>query len=387
MGASMVQIRSIEAIPLSFRLPEGKTVRLGVGATTKRDAIIVKVVSDDGVIGYGEAHPGRSPGAIVSLIHNTLAPMLTGLSVHDTNSVWTRVNRMQLSSHGLGAGAALALSGIDMALWDLRAKSLGIPLYSLLGGSRKPIAAYAGGISMGFQAPDALAEEAQSYVDRGYRAVKLRLGDNPKDDIARVQRVRTQLGDQITILVDANTSYSVSDARAVLPSLEDCKVAWLEEPFGCNDFGAYRQAAQLTKGVALAAGENHYTRFEFARLIEERAVSILQPDLSKSGGISEGLKIAAMASAWGLPVHPHSSATGINHLASIHFLASIDNGGYFEACVSAFNPLRDMFGSPFSIDQEGFVQPSTAPGIGLEIDESVFTKFPFIDGPGYLVKF
>ena len=383
----MVQIRSIEAIPLSFRLPEGKTVRLGVGATTKRDAIIVKVVSDDGVIGYGEAHPGRSPGAIVSLIHNTLAPMLTGLSVHDTNSVWTRVNRMQLSSHGLGAGAALALSGLDMALWDLRAKSLGIPLYSLLGGSRKPIAAYAGGISMGFQAPDALAEEAQSYVDRGYRAVKLRLGDNPKDDIARVQRVRTQLGDQITILVDANTSYSVSDARAVLPSLEDCKVAWLEEPFGCNDFGAYRQAAQLTKGVALAAGENHYTRFEFARLIEERAVSILQPDLSKSGGISEGLKIAAMASAWGLPVHPHSSATGINHLASIHFLASIDNGGYFEACVSAFNPLRDMFGSPFSIDQEGFVQPSTAPGIGLEIDESVFTKFPFIDGPGYLVKF
>ncbi|MFZ9801563.1 MAG: mandelate racemase/muconate lactonizing enzyme family protein [Burkholderiaceae bacterium] len=383
----MVQIRSIEAIPLSFRLPEGKTVRLGVGATTKRDAIIVKVVSDDGVIGYGEAHPGRSPGAIVSLIHNTLAPMLTGLSVHDTNSVWTRVNRMQLSSHGLGAGAALALSGIDMALWDLRAKSLGIPLYSLLGGSRKPIAAYAGGISMGFQAPDALAEEAQSYVDRGYRAVKLRLGDNPKDDIARVQRVRTQLGDQITILVDANTSYSVSDVRAVLPSLEDCKVAWLEEPFGCNDFGAYRQAAQLTKGVALAAGENHYTRFEFARLIEERAVSILQPDLSKSGGISEGLKIAAMASAWGLPVHPHSSATGINHLASIHFLASIDNGGYFEACVSAFNPLRDMFGSPFSIDQEGFVQPSTAPGIGLEIDESVFTKFPFIDGPGYLVKF
>jgi len=383
----MVQIRSIEAIPLSFRLPEGKTVRLGVGATTKRDAIIVKVVSDDGVIGYGEAHPGRSPGAIVSLIHNTLAPMLTGLSVHDTNSVWTRVNRMQLSSHGLGAGAALALSGIDMALWDLRAKSLGIPLYSLLGGSRKPIAAYAGGISMGFQAPDALAEEAQSYVDRGYRAVKLRLGDNPKDDIARVQRVRTQLGDQITILVDANTSYSVSDARAVLPSLEDCKVAWLEEPFGCNDFGAYRQAAQLTKGVALAAGENHYTRFEFARLIEERAVSILQPDLSKSGGISEGLKIAAMASAWGLPVHPHSSATGINHLASIHFLASIDNGGYFEACVSAFNPLRDMFGSPFSIDQEGFVQPSTAPGIGLEIDESVFAKFPFIDGPGYLVKF
>ncbi|NDD11438.1 MAG: mandelate racemase/muconate lactonizing enzyme family protein [Betaproteobacteria bacterium] len=382
-----MRIRSIQAIPLSFRLPEGKTVRLGVGVTTKRDAIIVKVVSDEGVVGYGEAHPGRSPGAIVSLIQNTLAPILSGLSVHDTNSVWTRINRMQLSSHGLGAGAALALSGIDMALWDLRAKALSLPLYSLLGGSHKRIAAYAGGISMGFQAADALAEEAESYVEMGYRAIKLRLGDNVKDDIARVRRVRSQVGDGITILVDANTSYNMTDVRSVLPVLEECEVAWLEEPFGCNDFGAYRQAAQLTNRVALAAGENHYTRFEFARLIEERAIGILQPDLSKTGGISEGLKIAAMASAWGLPVHPHSSATGINHLASIHFLASIDNGGYFEACVSAFNPLRDMFGKPFSIDKDGFVQPSSSSGIGLEVDESIFTKYPFIDGPGYLVTF
>ena len=382
-----MRIRSIEAIPLSFRLPEGKTVRLGVGATTKRDAIIVKVVSDDGVIGYGEAHPGRSPGAIVSLIQNTLAPMLCGLSIHDTNSVWIRINRMQLSSHGLGAGAALALSGIDMALWDLRAKALGLPLFSLLGGSQKRIAAYAGGISMGFQAADALAEEAQGYVERGYRAIKLRLGDNAKDDIARVRCVRAQVGDEITMLVDANTNYNIMDVRSVLPTLEECNVAWLEEPFGCNDFGSYRQAAQLTKRVALAAGENHYTRFEFARLIEDRAVSILQPDLSKAGGISEGLRIAAMASAWGLPVHPHSSATGINHLASIHFLASIDNGGYFEACVSAFNPLRDIFGPPFSIDKDGFVQPTSTPGIGLEVDEATFKQYPFIDGPGYLVTF
>ena len=218
-----------------------------------------------------------------------------------------RVNRMQLSSHGLGAGAALALSGVDMALWDARGKALGLPVYRLLGGGSKRIPAYAGGISMGFQAPASLADEAASYVKAGYRAVKLRLGDNPIDDVARVRAVREHVGDAIGILTDANTAYTLADARRVIPALAEARVGWLEEPFGCNDFGAYRAGAQLSNTVPIAAGENHYTRFDFARLIEDRSVQIFQPDLSKTGGISEGMKIAAIASAWGIPVHPHSS--------------------------------------------------------------------------------
>ncbi|MGE0315835.1 MAG: mandelate racemase/muconate lactonizing enzyme family protein [Lautropia sp.] len=382
-----MRIARTRAIPLSFRLPEGSTVRLGVGNTTKRDAIVVRVETDDGLVGYGEAHPGRSPGAIVSLIDNTLGPMIAGLDVHDVSAVWKRVNRMQLSSHGLGAGAALALSGIDMALWDARGKALGVPVYRLLGGAMKRIPAYAGGISMGFQAPEALAEEAGTYVAAGYRAVKLRLGDNPVDDVARVRAVRAKLGDAVDILTDANTAYTVADARRVIPALAEAGVGWLEEPFGCNDFAAYRAAAQISSVLPIAAGENHYTRFDFARLIEDRAVQIFQPDLSKTGGISEGLKIAAIASAWGIPVHPHSSATGLNHAACLHFLAAIDNGGYFEACVSHFNPLRDMFGTAFTIGPDGCVQPPDAPGLGLAVDERCFAEFPPIDGPGYVVEF
>ena len=381
------KITRVTAIPLSYRLPEGKTVRLGVGATTKRDTIILRVETDQGVTGYGEAHPGRSPGAVVSLVNNTLAPMIQGMDACDVVGVWARVNRMQLSSHGLGAGAALALSGIDMALWDIRGKIAGMPLYRLLGGSRRRIPAYAGGISLGFQEPASLVEEAREYVARGYRAVKLRLGDNPRDDIARVLAVREGLGDEIEILTDANTNYTPADARRVIPALERARVAWLEEPFGCNDYGAYRAASGISRLVPIAAGENHYTRFDFARLIEERAVQILQPDLSKTGGLTEGMRIAAMASAWGLPVHPHSSATGLNHAVSIHFLAAIDNGGYFEACVSKFNPLRDMFGTAFEIGADGCVEPLDRPGIGLEVDEKIFEQFPAIDGPGYVVKF
>lgn len=382
-----MKIIRITAIALSYRLPEGKTVKVGVGATIKRDTIIVRVQTDEGLIGYGEAHPGRSPGAVTNLINQTLDPLLVGMDPCDVVGVWARVNRMQLSSHGLGAGAALALSGIDLALWDIRGKAAGMPLYRLLGGSRKRLPAYAGGISMGFQPPDQLLEEARTYVAAGYRAVKLRLGDNARDDSLRVQAVRDGLGHDVEILTDANTAWKLADARRVIPVLAEARVGWLEEPFSALDFGAYRIAAALNPQVPIAAGENHYTRYDFARLLEDKAVTIFQPDLSKTGGITEALRIAAMASAFGIPVHPHSSATGINHAATLHFLAALDNGGYYEACVSHFNPLRDMFGRTFEIGADGCVEPLDRPGIGLDIDEKVFKEFPAIDGPGYVVTF
>nr|WP_218947889.1 mandelate racemase/muconate lactonizing enzyme family protein [Pollutimonas harenae] len=368
-------------------MPEGKTVTMGVGSTLKRDAIIVRVDTSEGLVGYGESHPGRSPGAIVSHIHNTLAPMLVGMSATDVVGTWQRVHRMQFSSHGLGAGAAMALSGIDMALWDIRGKAANMPLYELLGGSHKRLPAYAGGIALGYQPEQSLAEEAQSYIEQGYRAIKLRLGDNVKDDIKRSLHVRKAIGDDIDILTDANTAYTIAQARRVLPVLADIHAGWLEEPFACNDFASYREAAKITPLVPLAAGENHFMRFEFAQMLEAGAVQVWQPDLSKTGGITEAIRIAALASAFRIPINPHSSATGLNHAASLHFLAATENSGYFEACVSQFNPFRDMFGPTFSIGKDGCVEPPSGPGLGVEVDESIFKDFPVIDGPGYVVKF
>jgi L-alanine-DL-glutamate epimerase-like enolase superfamily enzyme len=382
-----MKITGITAIPLSYRLPEGKTVHMGVGSTLKRDAIIVRVETSEGITGYGESHPGRSPGAITSLINTTLAPLLMGMDATDCIGAWQRVHRMQFSSHGLGAGAALAHSGIDMALWDIRGKAANMPLYELLGGSRRRIPAYAGGIALGFQPAQSLAEEAQGYVERGYKAVKLRLGDNVKNDIERVKHVRKVLGDDIDILADANTAYTIAQARRVLPVLADIQAGWLEEPFACNDFASYREAAKITPLVPLAAGENHFMRFEFAQMLEAGAVQIWQPDLSKTGGITEGIRIAALASAFRIPINAHSSATGLNHAATLHFMAATENAGYFEACVSQFNPFRDMFGATFEIGSDGCVQPSDAPGLGITVDEAIFKKYPVVDGPGYVVKF
>ena len=379
-----MRITDVRSYPTSFPIPPESSVTLGIGRAVKRDAVIVKVTTDDGVVGYGEAHHGRAPGAVAHLVDTTLRQLVLGLDAADVVGVWQRVYKMQLGSHGMGAATAIGLSGIDMALWDIRGKATGWPLYRLLGGAAKPIPAYAGGVSLGYQDPAALVDEARALVARGYRAVKLRVGDSPARDLERVAAVRKAFGDELVILTDANTGYTVADARRAMPGLEAHGVGWLEEPFPPHDHRSYAQAATFAR-VPLAAGENHYTRFEFSRVIEDRVITILQPDLSKTGGVTEALRIAAMASAWKLSINPHTSMTGLNMAATIHLLASIDNGGYFEADVSKLNLFRDKLGSrPYELGADGCVRPLEKPGIGVEIDEDFLKAHPVIEGPGYV---
>jgi len=379
-----MKITELKAYPTSFPLPTEGSVTLGIGRAVKRDAVVVKVTTDDGVVGWGESHHGRAPGAVAHLVNTTLRQLVLGMDAADVVGVWGRIYKMQLGSHGMGAGSALAMSGIDQALWDIRGKVTGWPLYRLLGGISRPIPAYAGGVSLGYQEPAALVDEARPLVAAGYRAVKLRVGDTPGRDLERVAAVRKAFGDGLVILVDANTGYSLADARAAMPGLDAHSVGWLEEPFPAHDHRSYALAATFGR-VPLAAGENHYTRFEFTRVIEDRVITILQPDLSKTGGITEGLRIAAMASAWKLSVNPHTSMTGLNMAASIHFLAAIDNAGYFEADVSKGNLFRDtLVSTPYTLGTDGCVRPLEKPGVGVEVDEEFLVKHPVIEGPSYV---
>ncbi|HXG17241.1 MAG TPA: mandelate racemase/muconate lactonizing enzyme family protein [Calidithermus sp.] len=380
-----MRIADVQAWAVSFPLPPDASVRLGIGRAVKRDAVVVKVTTEDGVVGWGESHHGRSPGAVAHHVNTTLRQLVLGLEATDVVGVWSRIYRYQLGSHGLGAATAIAMSGIDIALWDIRGRLAGWPLYRLLGGAARAVPAYAGGVSLGFQDPAELVEEARAVVARGYRALKLRVGDSPERDLARVTAVRRALGDDVVLLTDANTGYSLADARRVMPALEALGVGWLEEPFPPHDHRAYAQAAGFAR-LPLAAGENHYTRFEFHRLIEDRAVTILQPDLSKTGGVTEALRIAALASAWKLPIHPHTSMTGLNMAATVHLLAAIDNAGFFEGDVSRDNLFRDrlVHPAPYAVDAEGCVRPLEGPGLGLEVDEDFLRRHPVIEGPAYV---
>ena len=384
MASKDLKIIDIKAYPTSFPVPKSAQVTLGIGTAIKRDAVVVKVTTAGGLVGWGESHHGRAHTAVAKLIETTLKRLVLGMDASDVVGVWGKIYKMQLGSHGMGAGCCLAMSGIDLALWDIRGQAAGMPIYKLIGGAYRGIPAYAGGVSLGYQPPQELIAELKPHLKAGYKAVKLRIGDNPKNDLMRIRAVRKAIGDDIAILTDANTGYTVNDARAVMPAMEDLNVAWLEEPFPAHDYASYALAATFSS-TPLAAGENHYTRFEFNRVIEDGSITVLQPDLSKTGGLTEALRIAHMASAYKLSINPHSSMTGMNHAISIHFLAGIDNGGYFEGDVSKANKFRDeLCSTPYKVDKDGKVWPLDKPGLGLEVDEKFLIKHPPIEGPGYV---
>ncbi len=379
-------ITDITAYPLSFAIPEQHQVRLGIGTTVKRDAVLVEVNTDAGITGWGEAHAARAPSAIAELINTTLRQLVVGLDACEPHKAWERVYRMQLASHGAGAAAAIGLSGIDMALWDICGKARELPLYALLGGTRRPVPAYAGGIALGYQPVAALLAEIDVVLGAGYRAFKLRLGDTPSRDIERVESARRHVGDKLDILTDVNTAYDLEQVRVLMPALDAAHVGWLEEPFPAHAYRQYIAAAKLGR-TPLAAGENHYTRFEFERVADDGAITVWQPDLSKTGGITEGLRIAELARSVSASVHPHTSLTCLNMAASIHFLAATlqDQAGYFEADLSAYNPFRHaLCTGGFSENDDGTVTPLDAPGLGVDVDAARLAEFPVIPGPGYI---
>ncbi|WP_145145730.1 mandelate racemase/muconate lactonizing enzyme family protein [Roseomonas gilardii] len=378
-----MKITHVEAFPVTVPLPPDRQVTLGIGRQVKRDTVVVKVTTDDGIIGWGESHHGRAHLAVATLINTTLRELVVGMDPADAVGIWAKVYKLQLGSHGMGAAAAIGLSGIDTALWDIRGKACGWPLYKLLGGASRPLVAYAGGIALGYQEPAKLVEEVAGFVAQGFRAVKLRVGDTPARDIARVQAVRAANPD-LEILTDANTGYTLADARRVLPAFAEARIGWLEEPFPAHDHRSYREAKLAAPTVPLAAGENHYTRYEFHRLIEDGSITILQPDLCKTGGVTETVRIATMASAYKLPVHCHSTA-GLCMTATLHVMSAIDNPGYFEADCALDNPLRDELVAPaYQILPDGTVRPNDGPGLGVEVNEDLIARYPGISGPAYV---
>ena len=376
-------IASVAALPCS--VPLKQAVVQGLGQATKRDTVIVKVTTADGLTGYGESYNGRAPLAVAQTINTTLRDLFTGMDAAATTEVWARFESRVLANHGTCAGCVCAMSGIDMALWDIRGKALGLPLYRLLGGSPRTVPAYAGGFALGYADPASLAEEALRQVALGYRAVKLRLGDTQVNDAERTVAMCAAVGSDVALLADANCRYSVDDVRAMVPVLADARVGWLEEPFPPYADRSWRAAAAIaTPFLPLAAGENCHTRYDFQRLVDAGNVSILQPDLSRCGGVTEAVRIAALASAAGLPICTHGCHTGLNMAASVHFLASIDNARYFEGDGSTDNPLRTQACSAsYELSPGGTVTPLEGPGIGVDVDEDFIRAHPITEGPAW----
>ena len=374
----MTRIKRIQAFALSCPTPGGAV--FAVGRSAKRDMVLVRIETEDGIVGYGEAHHAQTPSTIAAFINDALGPSLIGMDAHETEAIWHKAYHHFIATHGPGAAAVIGLSGVDLALWDIKGKDLGQPVWRLLGGKRRPIKAYAGGISLGFQPVEDLKREVEAFAERGYTFMKLRVGDTMEKDLERVSAIRDAFP-HLTLAADAGTRYKTSDLHRIIEVCEAGKLAWLEEPFTPENLPAYERLKELT-ATPLAAGENHFTRRELRELISRQVIQFVQADCCKTGGITEILKIAAMADAWHLQFAPHTSASVLSTAASVHVLSVAPNAFIYEADVSAINAFRDDLGSPFEI-VDGTITASDKPGLGVEINESLITKYPFIPGASY----
>lgn len=376
-----MQIVEVKAFALSFKLENAP--RRGVGQPIKKDTVIVRVKTEDGIVGYGEAHHALAPTLVADIVNTNLAPIVVGGNAMEVEEIWQRMYLKQGQTHGPGNALYKAMSGIDVALWDARGKALKQPVYRLLGGARKKVRAYAGGVCFGFKPPAALLEEAQSFVARGFTALKLRMGDTVENDLARVRAVRAGLGDKIDIAVDINTRYSFLDLQRALPGFEECKVYWIEEPFPPDAIADYAHFNARTH-VPLAGGENHFLRYQARQLLETKAVDVIQPDPCKAGGITETKKIADLAAAYRRAFAPHVGMSAIDSAACVHLLCAASNALIYEADGAAFNPFRDDLCAGYPEIVDGYIEPNEKPGLGFEVDESLFTKWPGIPGPCYV---
>ena len=376
----MSRIVEVTARALSCPTPGGIT--FAVGRSAKRDMVLVKIVTDEGTVGWGEAHHAQAPSTIAAFVNDALGPSLIGQDPHAIEVLWDRVYKRFISTHGPGAAAVIGLSGVDLALWDIKGKELGQPVWRLLGGQKRRIPAYAGGISLGFQPVDELAREIEALMEQGYRMVKLRVGDSIERDLMRVDGIRRRFGPELALAADAGTRFHSRDLAGIVEICEAGRLTWLEEPFPPDNLPGYRRLQEVM-AIPLAAGENHFTRHELRTLISESIVQYVQADCCKAGGISELMKIGALASTWHLAVAPHTSASVLSTAASLAVLSALPNGTWYEADVSRVNAFRDELGIGAPQVVDGYIEASDRPGLGVEIDESVIDRYPVILGASY----
>jgi L-alanine-DL-glutamate epimerase-like enolase superfamily enzyme len=370
-----MKITSVVATPLGSPLDE--RLRWGAMTVGVKGGIVVVVHTDEGVVGVGEAGFSAEYFPTVGpIVNDQLAPLLVGEDPRDIGALW---QRMLEATHMWGRRGieTYAMSGVDIALWDLLGKLSGQPVYRLLGAVKPRARAY---FAPSLKPTEQIVEEAVRAREDGYTAIKLRAGLDPRDGIDLVTRVRAAVGDAFEIAVDANMSYDRRTALVVARELEQLGVSWLEEPILARSLSQYVEdhtwlADRVT--MRLSGGESLFTRFEFIELLERRTFDILQPDCTSVGGISEAKRVADMASAWNLSCVPHiacSSGTGIGLAAGLHLVLACENAPLVEFDPYGGPGWSGMLVDPIEI-QDGHLTAGEEPGLGIELAADAFERF------------
>jgi len=379
-----MRIARIQAWWVRIPIEAARQHKSDFGQITTFDAAIVRVETDAGIVGWGEgknaAGSAGTYGALVSLINNEIAPALRGRDARDINGIWemlyngVRHQKAAASGHVMPVLArrgltVAAISAIDIALWDILGKSLGVPVWQLLGGRKSErMPAYASG---GWASADKIGEQLQSYIDKGgFKAVKMRVGSMdgaPHVSSERVHAAREALGSGISIMVDAHGTYTVADAKRFAHMVRDCDLAWFEEPVAADDKQGIAEV-RAACGIPIAVGESEATRFDFRDLAVARAADVFQPDLGFCGGISEAMKIGAIASAFNIRLAPHLWAGAPAFYAGLHVCAASPSSFILEYSLGANPMLHDLVVEKLDV-AEGTIAIPDAPGLGITVDE------------------
>jgi D-galactarolactone cycloisomerase len=353
--------------------------------TDRRQSAICVVDTDEGIQGVGEAFYFGGPAQVVAaLIDDGLGPLVVGHDPFDTSVLWDRLYNWTRDQGQKGLTIS-AISALDIALWDIKGKALGLPVYKLLGGAYRTRArAYATGLYEPQGVPsivDALVEEAVGYAEAGFTGMKLKVGYGLARDEGYVRAIREAIGGDIALMVDANHAYNASEAIRLARVLADYDVYWFEEPVVPEDLDGYVEV-RAASDVPIAGGECEYTRYGFRQLIDRRAVDILQPDLCAAGGYTEVMKIIAMASAASIPVVPHVWGTNVGLAAALQLYAALPNFPERRFAAEPFfeydrshHPFRDGVTREQLIFDRGYLEIPDRPGLGISLDMAFVQKF------------
>jgi len=361
-----MRIADIEVINLHFSYPDRRGFRYAGGLVTSRVTSLIRITTDSGLEGLGAAY--SYPDLVRIIIEKHLKPHLLGSDPLEIEALWEKVYELT-RWYGRKGVAISALGGLDIALWDLRGKASGQPLYKLLGGERNAVPAYASGL---FWHDDInlLEEEAARHRSRGFRRVKMRLGRSEGYDMAAVEAARRGVGSDGEVIVDGSHRYTLEAAERMGKFLAAQKVFWFEEPFPPEDIDNY-VALRPRLSVPLAAGENDFGVQGFRELLRARALDIVQPDACRAGGITESMRVGRMAGQAGVRVAPHTWSDAVALTANAHVVAALSNGVTVEVDQTGNPFIEDLLQEPLRIE-DGLLQLSDEPGLGVKLDpESV----------------
>jgi D-galactarolactone cycloisomerase len=356
------------------------------GWVDQRGATLVEIETDAGITGWGEAlcNGLQPPEIAASVVASALKPLLVGSDPRDIEVLWQRMYD-RVRDFGSKGVTIYAISGVDIALWDILGQSVGLPVWRLLGGAfRERVQVYATGFYRisGQGEAKRLVEEAEQRAREGFRAMKIKLGFGVEDDIAVMQAIAHAMrGREITLMVDTNHAYGLAEAMRLGRALEAFDLRWYEEPVVADDLDGYR-ALRAALHIPIAGGEGEYTVRGFRDLAQGRAVDIAQPDIASAGGFTACRQIVTICHANGIQVNPHVWGSSISQAASLHLFAALPRAHHslfpqepiFEYDCSA-HPFRTKLVRAPLVHKDGWLSLPQGAGLGIEVDREAVKRF------------